>query len=122
MNINSNALFPFLAKFFFLIWIVFIPMKTSVYLALSCLQGRPMQAAAAKLWELGPDGLQLNPGNAPTPGFAAWLDQAGIPSLSHHGFSWQALRQNVWSHSGRCRVGTGSAHPPQAHEPAASHW
>ena len=40
MNINSNALFPFLAKFFFLIWIVFIPMKTSVYqISFLCIVG-----------------------------------------------------------------------------------
>ena len=42
-------------------------------LALSCLQGRPMQAAAEDLLGLDPDGLQLTPGNVPTPGFERWL-------------------------------------------------
>lgn len=99
-----------------------IGMRPLLYLALSCLQGRPMQAAAAELWALEPDGLQLTPGNAPTPGFAAWLTQTGIPSLSHHGFCWQALRQPVWHPTGHCRVHANSVHPPQTHEVAACHW
>lgn len=96
--------------------------QAKLYLALSCLQGRPMQTAAAELWSLDPCGLQLTPGNAPTPGFAAWLERQGIPALVHHGFCWQALRQSVWSPIGTCLVGSDSVHPPQSHEPAAEYW
>jgi len=84
------------------------------FLALSCLQGRPMQAAAAELWSLSPDGLQLTPGNVPSLGFQSWLSQAQIPFLTHHGFCWQALRQKVWNANARCRVDSHSVHPPQA--------
>lgn len=72
-----------------------------------------MQAAAAELWQLSPTGLQLTPGNVPSLDFQSWLSQAQIPFLTHHGFCWQALRQNVWNAHARCRVASHSVHPPQ---------
>ncbi|PIQ28246.1 hypothetical protein COW36_04580 [bacterium (Candidatus Blackallbacteria) CG17_big_fil_post_rev_8_21_14_2_50_48_46] len=93
-----------------------------LFLALSCLQGRPMQAAAEELLQLSPAGLQLTPGNAPTTNFADWLDIQGLPILKHHGFCWQALRQPVWNGQGRCRVSSDSVHPPQTHDPCATIW
>ena len=67
-----------------------------LYLAMSCLQGRPMSAAALDLLALGPDGLQLTPGNAPTPGFLDTLARDGVASRTHHGFHPEAMKQRVW--------------------------
>jgi hypothetical protein len=60
--------------------------------ALSCLQGRPMRAAFDELVPLG-DGVQLTPGNLPTPGFAAHV--ANAHALVHHGFAFDARRTPV---------------------------
>ncbi|MCB9647096.1 MAG: hypothetical protein H6730_10950 [Deltaproteobacteria bacterium] len=90
-------------------------------LATSCLQGRPMQAAAEALLALRPDGLQLTPGNAPTPGFEAWLVGAGVPHSAHHGFCFEALRAPVWRPDGRCRWRGRSVHPPRLDDAAAPH-
>jgi len=89
-------------------------------LAMSCLQGRPMADAAADLLALEPDGLQLTPGNLPTPGFADVT--AAIPTLRHHAFSYTARRSPVWDDAGRCLVDSDSVHPPQSDTPAARHW
>ena len=91
-------------------------------LALSCLQGRPMRAAAEELLALGPDGLQLTPGNAPTSGFAAWLAERNVATRTHHGFHWNALRAPVWSPAAECLVGSHSVHPPRLQDEAAAHW
>lgn len=91
-------------------------------LALSCLQGRPMQAAAEDLLSLAPGGLQLTPGNAPTEGFEAWLSARGVETRTHHGFHWSALRRNVWSPEAECLVDSRSVHPPRAQDGAAARW
>jgi hypothetical protein len=93
-----------------------------LFLALSCLQGRPMQAAAEELLSLGPEGLQLTPGNAPTGGFEDWLRARGVETRTHHGFHWRALRRPVWSPQAECLVPSHSVHPPRAREDAAAHW
>lgn len=93
-----------------------------LYLALSCLQGRPMQAAAAELWTLQVDGLQLTPGNAPTPAFEDWLYRHRIPIRTHHGFHWDALRSRVWNETADCLVTAESVHPPQTKEGMTHIW
>jgi hypothetical protein len=93
-----------------------------LFLALSCLQGRPMQAAAEELLSLGAEGLQLTPGNAPTGGFEAWLTDRGVETRTHHGFHWRALRSPVWSPEAECLVGSHSVHPPRAQDDAAARW
>ena len=47
-----------------------------LYLALSCLQGQPMQKAAEELISLNPYGLQLTPGNVPTIGIVVSIENA----------------------------------------------
>jgi hypothetical protein len=80
-----------------------------LYLALSCLQGRPQAAAAAELWALEPDGLQLTPGCAPS---SEPLPSA--PLRTHHGFSDRALRARVWDAAGELRWTGDSVHPPRS--------
>lgn len=80
-------------------------------LALSCLQGRPMDAAFRQLWALEPDGVQLCPGCLPTAGFAVLVSRHGRRYTTHHGFSWTARRRQVWK-DGQCLVRAGSVHPP----------
>lgn len=89
-------------------------------LAMSCLQGRPMNEAATDLLTLDCDGLQLTPGNLPTPGFAEAI--AAVPTLRHHGFSYRARRAPVWDDSGRCVSESESVHPPRSDSPAANGW
>ena len=91
-------------------------------LALSCLQGRPMQAAAEELLALGPDGLQLTPGNVPTPDFEGWLTARGVVTCTHHGFTPRAYRTRVWADDGSLCVASDSVHPPKRHAPAAATW
>lgn len=55
-----------------------------LYLALSCLQGRPMQSAFDELTELQPAGIQLTPGNAPTYGFEEHVTKSGSRRMSSH--------------------------------------
>ncbi len=87
--------------------------KAKIYLALSCLQGRPMKFSAAELLNLKPYGLQLTPGNVPTKNFENWLNENKINYIFHHGFSWFALRQKVWDENGNCLVNSNSVHPPE---------
>lgn len=79
-----------------------------LYLALSCLQGRPFNDAVADLLALAPDGLQLTPGNV-----MQGAKQPPCQVRTHHGFSWDAMRQPVWSEYGRCLVDADSVHPPK---------
>lgn len=78
-----------------------------IYLALSCLQGRPMNDAARDLVSLAPGrvGLQLTPGCAPTD------LQLDCPTRTHHGFTQNALRARVWDGSELVWQGD-SMHPP----------
>ena len=79
-----------------------------LYLALSYFQGRRMSDAAQTLVALAPGrvGLQLTPGCAPSP-----ID-VQCPMRTHHGFTYKALRAQVWD--GGTLVWHGdSLHPPQ---------
>jgi hypothetical protein len=80
------------------------------FLALSCLQGRPMASALASLLELRPDGVQLTPGNQPTRGFADAV--RGLNVRTHHGFHFEQWKQRVWNDDGSCAVQSASVHPP----------
>jgi hypothetical protein len=91
-----------------------------LYLALSCLQGRPALQACRDLRSLGVAGIQLTPGNVPDPTLAGEL--AHVPVRTHHGFSWSAMKQRVWEDSGRCCVSADSVHPPTVREPAYAVW
>lgn len=78
-----------------------------LYLALSCLQGRPMARAYDDLAPLA-DGVQLCPGCQPTPGFAP----TGVVR-THHGYTPHAFRTRaVWGEDGACLVDSDSVHPP----------
>lgn len=71
-----------------------------------------MVAAARELLSLGPIGLQLTPGCVPTRGFAGQLDEAGITTRTHQGFSFGARRSLVWDGLTLvCR--SDSVHPPK---------
>jgi sugar phosphate isomerase/epimerase len=94
-----------------------------VFLALSCLQGRPMDAALAALAELEPDGVQLTPGNQPTPDFAKKLKRTKLATRTHHGFSFTAFRtRDVWADDGRCLAESDSVHPPASNAKASEHY
>jgi hypothetical protein len=84
-----------------------------LYLAMSCLQGRPMESAAADLVGHGEVGLQLTPGNAPTRNFLGWIERQGITHRTHHGFCTSAMRRRVWSAEADCLVPHHSVHPPE---------
>ena len=82
-----------------------------LYLALSCFQGRRMSDAAETLAALAPGrvGLQLTPGCAPS---AIDLD---CPMRTHHGFTYRALRAQVWD-AGTLVWKGDSVHPPRERE------
>ena len=83
---------------------------------MSCFQGRTQAAA----WESvtawvgqGVDGVQLTPGNLPSPGFRDWVASSGIPIRKHHGFSWTQYRRSVWDGETTKFSDPGrSVHPP----------
>lgn len=81
-----------------------------------------MQAASETLLDLGNYGLQLTPGNAPTPGFETWLASHAIPIRSHHGFDYHKLRHTVWDETGNCLVHSDSVHPPKYTHPTSHFW
>jgi len=83
-----------------------------LFVAMSCLQGRPMAGAFDELARLGV-ALQLTPGNLPTPGFEAHVAASGVPARRHHGFSFERRRADVWSAGGACLVSSESVHPPE---------
>jgi hypothetical protein len=94
-----------------------------LFLAMSCLQGRPMDRAFADLRLAGVDGIQLTPGNQPTEGFAELVGRSRLPTRTHHGFSYRAFRtKDVWSETGACLVQSDSVHPPRADHPAAGRF
>ncbi|MBM4777020.1 MAG: hypothetical protein GQE15_04890 [Archangiaceae bacterium] len=92
-----------------------------IFLALSCLQGRPMQSAFDELAGLGV-GVQLTPGNEPTRHFDAKVKSSGVPFRTHHGFSFHARVAQVWRDDGACVIATDSVHPPKENTPAAQHF
>jgi len=90
------------------------------FVALSCLQGRPMRSAFDELARLGA-GIQLTPGNLPTPGFEAHVRAAGVPTRRHHGFAFAARKTATWR-DGACVVASESVHPPKTDEPENAGW
>ena len=76
-----------------------------LYLALSCLQGRPMDEVSRDLLSLYPDGIQL------TPGTIAPHIQLDLPTRTHHGYTNKGYRVNVW-HVGSLTGKWDSVHPP----------
>ena len=93
-----------------------------LYLALSCLQGRPIKLAAKELLELGIRGLQLTPGLVPDPDFKSWLARENINYLIHHGFSWDKYNTAVWNEKADCLVTSNSIHPPILDSPPGKVW
>jgi len=91
-----------------------------LYLALSCLQGRLAAQACQDLLQLGPDGIQLTPGNVPCEALPAQL--SGVSTRTHHGFCWHALKQRVWDAAGCCLVAADSVHPPREQDAAFQQW
>jgi hypothetical protein len=81
-----------------------------------------MQSAAQDLMDLGIDGLQLTPGNAPSHNFQQWLSQQPLEIRTHHGFSWDRLRQKVWDSNGDCLVRSNSVHPPKIEDEVSQIW
>lgn len=93
-----------------------------LYLALSCLQGRPIKSAAEELLNLGVKRLQLTPGLVPTDNFQTWLNQKNIDYLTHHGFSWHKYNTSVWNAAADCLVTSNSIHPPLLDSPPGKLW
>lgn len=105
----------------------------SVFLAMSCLQGRTQDAAWDDLCALGPDGIQLSPGNLPSPAFSQKVARAQKAARSttqtslqvslHHGYVDDALRTPVWSTSGALLVSANrSVHPPMTRDGVSDAW
>jgi hypothetical protein len=93
-----------------------------MFVAMSCLQGRPMQAAFDDLARLG-CGIQLTPGNLPTPAFAAHVAASGVATRRHHGFAFAARKAPaVWDAHGACVVASESVHPPLAGDGDGEAW
>ncbi len=88
-----------------------------LFVALSCLQGRPMRTAFDELARLG-TGIQLTPGNLPTRGFREHVAASHVTTRRHHGFAWTARKTETWSDSA-CVVESESVHPPLAGEHAS---
>ena len=88
-----------------------------LFVALSSLQGRPMARAFDELASLGV-GIQLTPGNIPTPDFANHVAQSRVVTRRHHGFTFDARRTPTWDASGACVVASESVHPPEDDETA----
>lgn len=84
-------------------------------LATSCLQGEPLARACLTLLALGGDGLQLCPGNLPSPGLEALLSRVQTTLRLHHGFTWDARLAPVWDEAGAPMLPMAgrSVHPPQ---------
>lgn len=90
-------------------------MTGRIFVALSCLQGRPMAAAFDELARLG-HGIQLTPGNLVTLDFEAHVAASGVATRRHHGFAFTARVTDVWV-DGACVVGSESVHPPRVGQP-----
>jgi len=82
----------------------------------------PMQGAAEELLELGAAGLQLTPGNVPTPNFWQWLQDYQVDSRTHHGFHYRALKCKVWKENAECLPKSHSVHPPRLTDSMVEVW
>jgi hypothetical protein len=72
-----------------------------------------MALAFDTLARLGPDAIQLTPGNLVTEDFEGHVLRSGLPFRTHHGFHFGARKVAVWSEQGRCLVGSHSVHPSE---------
>jgi len=79
-----------------------------------------MRSAFDELSRLGV-GIQLTPGNLPTPGFREHVEASGVTVRRHHGFAFDARKTATWS-DGACVVASESVHPPQTDEPTNAAW
>ncbi len=75
-----------------------------------------MGAALDALLQLQPDGLQLTPGNQPTPGIEARAKALRV--RTHHGFDFALWKKSVWRDDGTCAIDSDSVHPPVGEHPA----
>lgn len=92
-----------------------------LFLAMSCLQGEPMQQAFAALVRLGCDGIQLTPGNHPTPDFAHHVRHSTMAVRYHHSFAFDRLKEPVYRFDGMAHQRyhqdePWSVHPPMPRE------
>ncbi|MEO1028345.1 MAG: hypothetical protein AAFX02_04735 [Pseudomonadota bacterium] len=87
-----------------------------LFLAMSCLQGRPMHSAFDELITLDADGIQLTPGNAPTVGFPDHVKARNVPTRTHQGYAPRAYRAPVWNERGDLLGEWDSVHPPHKAE------
>lgn len=90
-----------------------------LFVALSCLQGRAQSEAFSALASLPVAGIQLTPGNLPTPGFRELVHAYDGALRYHHSFSWQHYRAQVYDLAGRTPKlpPTWSIHPPESKHP-----
>ena len=92
-----------------------VKLHAMLLLATSCLQGEPLARACLTLLSLGGDGLQLCPGNLPSPGLEALLTRVQTTLRLHHGFTWDDRVAPVWDEAGAplLPMAGRSVHPPQ---------
>ena len=88
-------------------------------LAMSCLQGRTQDEAFDALTRHPIDGIQLTPGNLPSPGFERRINnycESGRAIRLHHGFSYRRYRCRVFDDHGEPLVSgvNRSLHPPRS--------
>lgn len=85
----------------------------TVYLALSCLQGRPAVAALDDLLRLEPDGIQLTAGCVVPRDFEAQVLARDCNFSLHHAFDWTRYKRQVWDGTGQCvALPDASVHAP----------
>lgn len=88
-------------------------------LALSCFQGRTQDAAFDAVRVHGVDGVQLTPGNLPSPDFRERIAEYGGTVRLHHRFAWDRYRREVYDERAQ-PVGIlrdQSVHPPRTDDP-----
>lgn len=81
-----------------------------------------MDRAFDDLARLDIGGVQLTPGNMPTPDFEAHARASGLATRTHHGFTFQAFKTTVWNDDGTCNVTSDSVHPPVATSSAVARF
>lgn len=97
--------------------------SSTLYVAMSALQGRPQRTAWDELVSLGAHGIQLTPGNLVSEGFEAHVRRSGRPTRTHHGFAWTRYRTELYDAEGRADVPRDvSIHPPRATHASFERW